>query len=125
MCYLATSVEATHFHLLKRARHVLTETLRVLDFRAICLAHASAASASEDELTILSQLGDLMDRSMASCDGEFDCSSDELNELAVICREEGAIGSRLTGTCAFAGRSLVSRSDLSADSMRHPLTRIA
>jgi galactokinase len=51
---------------------------------------------------VLGQLGELMDQSMASCDGEFDCSSDELNELAVICREEGAIGSRLTGAYYLA-----------------------
>lgn len=90
------SVEATQFHLLKRVRHVLTETLRVLDFRSLCLSHAASESGA-NESAVLGQLGELMDRSMASCDGEFDCSSDELNELAVICREEGAIGSRLTG----------------------------
>ncbi|TFY80169.1 hypothetical protein EWM64_g3840 [Hericium alpestre] len=56
-------VEATHFQLFKRATHVFTETLRVLEFREVCL-HAAASGATEDTLK---RLGSIMDASMASC----------------------------------------------------------
>lgn len=91
--FLAGTVEATHFHLLKRTRHVFTETRRVLSFRDLCLSPSSSA----DEAALLKRLGEVMSESMVSCRDEYDCSSDELNELAAICEEEGAVGSRLTG----------------------------
>lgn len=91
--FLACTVEATHFHLLKRTRHVFTETRRVLSFRDLCFSPLS----SVDEAALLKGLGKVMSESMVSCRDEYDCSSDELNELAAICEEEGAVGSRLTG----------------------------
>ena len=37
------AVEATHFQLYKRTKHVFGEALRVLQFRDVCLAAASAS----------------------------------------------------------------------------------
>lgn len=87
-------VEATHFQLYKRAKHVLTEALRVLEFRNICLRADKASTSGED---VLRELGDLMNLSMDSCTDFFECSCPELNQLTAIAREAGAFGSRLTG----------------------------
>jgi len=43
------------------------------------------------------KLGNLMNESHTSCDELYDCSSTQLNELIGMCREAGALGSRLTG----------------------------
>ena len=45
----------------------------------------------------MATLGDLMNASHQSCDELYDCSSPQLNELTSLCRESGALGSRLTG----------------------------
>ena len=37
-------VEATHFHIYKRAKHVFSEALRVLQFRDVCLSAASSST---------------------------------------------------------------------------------
>ena len=37
------AVEATHFQLYKRTKHVFGEALRVLQFRDVCFAAASAS----------------------------------------------------------------------------------
>jgi len=80
-------VEATHFKLYKRAKHVLTEALRVLQFRTICL------SSSPD----IESLGALFTASQASCSTLFECSSPALDELTALASRSGALGSRLTG----------------------------
>ncbi|KAI0950666.1 hypothetical protein AcW1_007917 [Taiwanofungus camphoratus] len=89
-------VEATHFQLYKRAKHVFSEALRVLQFRDVCLRAASSASATLPETT-LGELGALMNASQASCAEVFECSCPELQELTRLAREAGAYGSRLTG----------------------------
>jgi len=85
-------VEATHFQLYKRTKHVLLESLRVLQFRNICLdAHSSSSDL------VLRSLGDLMNASQTSCASLFECSCPELDSLTRLAREAGAYGSRLTG----------------------------
>lgn len=85
------TVEATHFQLYKRTRHVFTEALRVLEFREICLRDASASEQT------LEALGRLMNESQNSCARLYECSCPELDQLTRLAREAGAYGSRLTG----------------------------
>jgi galactokinase len=80
--------------LYKRTRHVLSEALRVLEFREICLLNANSAIASTQTLQ---HLGRLMNESQESCATLFECSCPELDELTRLAREAGAYGSRLTG----------------------------
>ena len=86
-------VETTHFQLYKRAKHVLSESLRVLQFRKICL-EATPSSSVE---SVMRSLGDLMNDSQASCSSLYNCSCPELDMLTELAREAGAYGSRLTG----------------------------
>lgn len=91
---LSLPVEATHFQLYKRTLHVLTEALRVLEFRKICL---EAADSGESPTDVLRKLGSIMNDSQTSCNELFECSCPELNLLTEIARDAGAYGSRLTG----------------------------
>ncbi|KAJ3724559.1 galactokinase gal [Lentinula raphanica] len=88
-------VEATHFQLYKRAKHVFSEASRVLQYRRVCLAAESSPSSSP--MDVLKELGQLMDESQTSCNELFECSCPELNQLTQIAKDAGAIGSRLTG----------------------------
>ncbi|KAJ7576828.1 Galactokinase [Mycena floridula] len=88
------TVEATHFQLYKRALHVYSEALRVLQFRQICLDAAANNSWTPD---VIQDLGRVMNESQTSCNELFECSCPELNELTELARKSGAIGSRLTG----------------------------
>lgn len=90
-------VEATRFQLYKRAKHVFSEALRVLQFRRICLFTPAESVSSSVHL----ELGRLMDESQESCAELFDCSCPELDELTRLARQSGALGSRLTGTLYF------------------------
>ncbi|KAJ7340741.1 Galactokinase [Mycena albidolilacea] len=91
-------VDATHFKLYKRAKHVYSEALRVLQFRKLCLDTAAAPAAEgADGVAVLKQLGQLMNDSQTSCADDFECSCEELDELTRLAREAGAYGSRLTG----------------------------
>lgn len=83
-------VQATHFSLLPRSEHVLTEALRVLNFRTTL-----TKGLSDSEL--LPALGELLNESQASCRDRFNCSCPELDEICTIARKAGAYGSRLTG----------------------------
>lgn len=89
-------VEATHFHLYNRAKHVFSEALRVLQFRDLCLRSQFTSYSSPAEET-LQALGKLMDESHGSCSDLFNCSCPELDELTALARASGAYGSRLTG----------------------------
>ncbi|XP_016097081.1 N-acetylgalactosamine kinase-like [Sinocyclocheilus grahami] len=84
----ANTQHATAFKLYQRARHVYGEAARVLQFKAVC--DSSPANA-------VAQLGDLMNRSHASCRDLYECSCPELDQLVDICLQAGAVGSRLTG----------------------------
>ncbi|KAF9260133.1 galactokinase gal [Marasmius fiardii PR-910] len=88
-------IEATHFQLYKRAKHVFSEALRVLEFRRTCLD--AAANPSSSPLDVIKRLGGLMNESQKSCNELFECSCPELNQLTTLAREAGAYGSRLTG----------------------------
>uniref|UniRef100_A0A672SMC6 N-acetylgalactosamine kinase n=1 Tax=Sinocyclocheilus grahami TaxID=75366 RepID=A0A672SMC6_SINGR len=84
----ANTQHATDFKLYQRARHVYSEAAHVLQFKAAC--DSSPANA-------VAQLGDLMNRSHASCRDLYECSCPELDQLVDICLQAGAVGSRLTG----------------------------
>ena len=90
-------MEAEYFQLYKRARHVFTEALRVIEFREVCLraqAVPEGLPVPEDTLAVL---GGLMDASHESCATLYDCSCPEVDELVRIAKEAGAYGSRVTG----------------------------
>lgn len=82
-----------------RAAHVYSEAKRVHAFRDTVLSELS----DED---MLKKLGDLMNESHHSCSVLYECSCPELEELVKICRDNGALGARLTGAgwggCAVA-----------------------
>ncbi|KAJ2932504.1 hypothetical protein H1R20_g4582, partial [Candolleomyces eurysporus] len=94
-------VEADFFEIHNRAKHVLSEALRVLEFRQICLDAAAegtaASSPNVNNVGYQEKLGKLMDESQESCAKLFDCSCLELDQLTRLARTAGAFGSRLTG----------------------------
>lgn len=81
-------IRASHFHLAKRATHVFSEALRVLEFKSLL------RSSPPD---LLPRLGTLMNKTQASCRDDYDCSCPELDQMCDIARQAGAYGSRLTG----------------------------
>ncbi|KAJ2713423.1 galactokinase, partial [Coemansia spiralis] len=86
-------VRAERFKLLQRAQHAFSEALRVVRFRQICESDSSNDAGTDS----LAALGKLMDESQASCRDLFECSCAELDELCVLARRAGSLGSRLTG----------------------------
>ncbi|KAI4338565.1 hypothetical protein MLD38_023609 [Melastoma candidum] len=96
---LAVLEAAKHFKLYQRAAHVYSEAKRVHAFK-----DTVSSDLSEEE--ILKKLGDLMNDSHYSCSVLYECSCPELEELVKVCRDNGALGARLTGAgwggCAVA-----------------------
>ncbi|MFZ1887821.1 MAG: galactokinase [Candidatus Binataceae bacterium] len=82
--------------ILRRARHVLNETERVI--RAAAILEAGELEA----------MGVLMNASHASLAEDFDCSTPRLDLLVTAARKGGALGARLTG--AGFGGSIVALS---------------
>ncbi|CAN0855312.1 GAL1 [Linum grandiflorum] len=81
---------AKHFKLHQRAVHVYSEAKRVHAFKDTVLA-----TLNDDDK--LKKLGELMNDSHHSCSVLYECSCPELEELVKVCRENGALGARLTG----------------------------
>lgn len=73
-----------------RARHVVTENARVLEFAAALRAGDTSA------------LGPLMLASHASLRDDFEVSTPALDRVVAACMEHGALGARLTGA-GFGG----------------------
>ena len=84
---------------LKRARHVLTETERVTD------------AAKVLEAGRLDEMGTLMNASHQSLADDFECSTQRLDALVECAHCGGALGARLTG--AGFGGSIVALCDIS------------
>ncbi|TIA97411.1 hypothetical protein E3P95_02869 [Wallemia ichthyophaga] len=92
--YLSLAVEPLggKYRLYSRAKHILEEALRVLEFRR---AIETGADGNMQNLPKL--LGQIMGQSQDSCRDQFMCSCKEIDEITSIASEEGALGSRLTG----------------------------
>jgi len=82
--------EQRPLEVLRRARHVLGETARVI--------HAAAAL----EAGRLDEMGALMNASHASLADDFECSTARLDAMVACARRGGALGARLTGA-GFGG----------------------
>ncbi|KAK7329586.1 hypothetical protein VNO77_23756 [Canavalia gladiata] len=97
--YLDVIKVTKQYKLHQRAAHVYSESKRVHAFK-----DTVSSKLSEEEK--LKKLGDLMNESHRSCSVLYECSCSELEELVKICRDNGALGARLTGAgwggCAVA-----------------------
>ncbi|KAI4335005.1 hypothetical protein L6164_013694 [Bauhinia variegata] len=97
--YLDVIKVAKHYKLHQRAAHVYSEAKRVHAFKDVV-----SSNLGDEEM--LKKLGDLMNESHHSCSVLYECSCPELEELVNICRQNGALGARLTGAgwggCAVA-----------------------
>ncbi|SCW04568.1 LAFE_0H16424g1_1 [Lachancea fermentati] len=83
------------FNILKlyqRAKHVYSESLRVLE--ALKLMKTKVFESDEDFFT---RFGNLMNESQNSCDTLYECSCPETDLICEIARASGSYGSRLTG----------------------------
>ncbi|XP_044484408.1 galactokinase-like [Mangifera indica] len=81
---------AKHFKLHQRAAHVYSEAKRVYAFK-------DTVSSNLNEGDKLKKVGELMNDSHHSCSVLYECSCPELEELVEVCRDNGALGARLTG----------------------------
>ncbi|CAI4932708.1 BEM_HP_G0071390.mRNA.1.CDS.1 [Saccharomyces cerevisiae] len=91
--YLTTSpVRFQVLKLYQRAKHVYSESLRVL--KAVKLMTTASFTADED---FFKQFGALMNESQASCDKLYECSCPEIDKICSIALSNGSYGSRLTG----------------------------
>jgi N-acetylgalactosamine kinase len=96
--------------ILKRARHVLSETERVI--RAADMLEAGR----------LDEMGKLMNASHQSLADDFECSTARLGAMVECARRGGALGARLTG--AGFGGSIVALCDVaSADAVIESIDR--
>lgn len=94
-CLSDNTLHMKQFHLYKRAKHVYSEALRVVEFQRIAMEAAQSGRTPEQVLT---ELGQLMNDSHVSCRDLYQCSCPELDRLVEICTAQpGAYGARLTG----------------------------
>lgn len=89
-------IRADTFALYARSKHVFTESLRVLQFQALC-AQSDGADDHAHGSRVYEELGSLMDASQASLRELYNCSSVELDQVVDIAKRNGSLGSRLTG----------------------------
>jgi galactokinase len=89
----ATNLDGLPEPLLRRARHVVSEVIRVDEF--VAALHA-------DEWGLL---GPLMDASHASLRDDYEVSCDELDVAVETARQAGALGARMTGG-GFGGSAI-------------------
>lgn len=96
------------FNLHSRVRHVFAESLRVHQFRALCLS--TSASPTDDTYQTF---GKLMDASHASLAKDYENTCPELESVISIARSSGSLGSRLIGA-GWGGSTvhLVRKSDV-------------
>ncbi|SCU78290.1 LAME_0A03994g1_1 [Lachancea meyersii CBS 8951] len=78
--------------LYQRAKHVYSESLRVLEALKLMLRESFAS-----DLEFFDPFGQLMNESQKSCDEMYECSCPEIDEICKIAKANGAYGSRLTG----------------------------
>ena len=94
-CLSPNTLHMKQFQLYKRAKHVYSEALRVVEFQRIAMEAAQSGRTPEQVLTAL---GQLMNDSHASCRDLYECSHPHLDHLVEICATQpGAYGARLTG----------------------------
>lgn len=86
-------IRAERFNLHSRVRHVFAESLRVHEFRGLCLDKG----ASTTDLSLYTSLGSLMNASHDSLAKDYENTCDELESIIAIARSNGSLGSRLTG----------------------------
>jgi galactokinase len=99
--------ESRPLEILRRTRHVLTETERVN-----LAAEALAAGRLEE-------MGVLMNTSHQSLRDDFDASTERLDAMVACAREAGALGARLTGA-GFGGCIIaLAREDGAAEILNH------
>ncbi|KAK5269563.1 galactokinase [Exophiala xenobiotica] len=84
-------IRADSFKLRQRALHVLQEAERVHQFRDVL------TKSGKLDKEKLQHLGDLMNKTQASCKDVYECSCAEIDDICSIARKAGTYGSRLTG----------------------------
>ncbi|KDN38267.1 Galactokinase [Tilletiaria anomala UBC 951] len=91
-------IRGERFELYKRAHHVFDEALRTLRFRKI-LGDATAAQsmAADGGAAQYAQLGKMLDDCHTSMRDFYQASCPELETVVQIAKQNGALGSRLTG----------------------------
>ena len=89
----ATALESLREPLLRRARHVVSEVLRVDEF---------VAALNADDWQAL---GPLMDASHASLRDDYEVSCEELDVAVETAQQAGALGARMTGG-GFGGSAI-------------------
>ncbi|XP_055354369.1 N-acetylgalactosamine kinase-like [Paramacrobiotus metropolitanus] len=101
-CLSASTQNLQTFELLKRIRHVFSETDRVKVFKETCEIGKGADGKHE----CAKRLGVLMQDSHISCRDDYECSHPDLDDLVSVMQRSGAYGARLTGAgwggCAVA-----------------------
>lgn len=79
--------------LYQRAKHVFSESLRVLEALRLMTDNDSITNDND----FFNSFGKLMNNSQESCRTLFECSSKEIDTICEIALNNGAYGSRLTG----------------------------